>query len=93
MSEKSVIIVPQPPKNLCPICGKPAYSLGGIHPQCAMHQADQPRLNRLRTTKAAEAATKKPANERQVWKKRCPKCGTHVHARRETCSCGHKFGG
>jgi hypothetical protein len=42
-SEKSVIIVPQAPKNLCPICGKAAYSLGGIHPQCAMQQADKPR--------------------------------------------------
>jgi uncharacterized OB-fold protein len=93
MSEKSVVVIPQPPKNLCPICGKPAYSLGGIHPQCAMQQADEPRLARLRTTKAAEAKTKKPAKERQVWKKRCPKCGTQIHARRETCTCGHKFGG
>ncbi len=93
MSEKSVIIVPQPPKHVCPICGKAAYSLGGIHPQCAMKQADEPRLNQLRTTKAVEAKTKKPEKPRQVWKKRCPKCGTQVHARRESCSCGHKFGG
>jgi hypothetical protein len=91
MSEKSVVVVPQTPKNLCPICGKPAYSLGGIHPQCAMQQADEPRLNRLRTTKAAEAQTKKPEKTRQVWKKRCPKCGTSIHARRETCTCGHNF--
>ena len=42
-SEKSVIIVPQTPRNLCPICGKAAYSLGGIHPQCAMQQADRDR--------------------------------------------------
>jgi hypothetical protein len=58
-----------------------------------MQQADEPRLNRLRTTKAAEAKAKKPAKERQVWKKRCPKCGTQVHARRENCSCGHRFSG
>ena len=74
MSEKSVVVIPQPPKNLCPICGKAAYSLGGIHPQCAMQQADEPRLNRLRTSKAAEAQSKKPEKTRQVWKKRCPKC-------------------
>jgi hypothetical protein len=91
MSEKSVIIEPQPPRNLCPICGKATYSLGGIHPQCAMQQADEPRLSRLRTSKAAEATVKKPAKVRQVWKKRCPKCGTQVHARPESCRCGHKF--
>jgi hypothetical protein len=91
-SEKSVIIEPQRPKTLCPICGTPTYSAGGIHPQCAMQQADKPRLERLRTAKTAEANTKKP-KARQVWKKRCPKCGTQVHARRESCSCGHKFGG
>ena len=43
-SEKSVIIIPPPPKNLCPVCGKAAYSLGGIHPQCAIQQADEPRM-------------------------------------------------
>lgn len=90
-SEKSVIVVPQIPKNLCPICGKASYSLGGIHPQCAMHQADEPRLIRLRTAKAAETKIKKPI--RQTWKKKCPKCGTQLHVRREVCECGHKFGG
>lgn len=88
-SEQSVIIVPQPPKNLCPICGKASYSVGGIHPQCAMQQADEPRIVKLRTAKAADAKIKKPV--RQTWKKRCPKCGNQVHARREACECGHKF--
>jgi hypothetical protein len=92
-SEKSVVIVPQAPRNLCPICGKAAYSLGGIHPQCAMQQADKPRIDRLRTAKASDSSEKKPEKTRQVWKKRCPKCGTQVHARRESCTCGHKFGG
>lgn len=91
-SEKSVVIIPPPPKNLCPVCGKPAYSLGGIHPQCAMLQADMPRMNRLRTKAAEAKAATKPEKQRQVWKKRCPKCGTQVHARRETCTCGHSFG-
>jgi rRNA maturation endonuclease Nob1 len=89
-SEESIVIVPQPPKHLCPICGKPSYSVGGIHPQCAMQQADEPRLVRLRTKKAADTKVKKPV--RQTWKKRCPKCGTHVHARRGVCKCGHEFG-
>jgi hypothetical protein len=90
-SEKSVVVVPPPPKNLCPVCGKPAYSLGGVHPQCAIEQADQPRILRLRAARAAEPKTKKPA--RQSWQKRCPKCGAQSHVRRKTCKCGHNFGG
>jgi rRNA maturation endonuclease Nob1 len=89
-SEKSVIFIPQPPKNLCPICGKATYSLGGVHPQCAMQQADAPRIIQLRAAKVAEASVKKPV--RKTWKKRCPKCGTEVHARRGVCKCGHEFG-
>ena len=31
----------------CPVCGKQSYSLEGIHPQCAMQQADAPRQRQL----------------------------------------------
>src|SRR5437868_11037237 len=72
-SEKSVVVIPAPPKHLCPICGKPSYSLGGIHPQCAIQQADEPRIVRLRAAKVAESKAKKPVQ--QKWKKRCPVCG------------------
>lgn len=89
-SEKSVVMIPPPPRNLCPICGKAAYSAGGIHPQCAMQQADEPRILKLRTAKVAEAKVKKPAP--QTWKKTCPKCGTPMHASRDACKCGHQFG-
>ena len=88
-SEKAIEIVPQPPRNLCPICGKATYSAGGIHPQCAMQQADEPRLVRLRAAKSVEIKTKKPVQ--QSWKKKCPKCGTQVPARLEVCKCGLKF--
>jgi hypothetical protein len=89
-SEKSVLIVPQPPKNLCPVCGTPSYSLGGIHPQCAIQQADEPRLARLRTAaKAAPPKVKTPTQ--QPWKKQCPKCGTQSHVTLKRCPCGHKF--
>ena len=98
-SEKSVVIVPQTPKILCPICGKPTYSSGGIHPQCAMQKADEPRLIRLKAARAAEARSDKPATQRkpiksavQTWKKRCPKCGAQVYARQNACRCGHDFG-
>jgi predicted RNA-binding Zn-ribbon protein involved in translation (DUF1610 family) len=88
--EEFVVVVPQPARTPCPICGKASYSPGGVHPQCAMQQADEPRILRLRAAKVAEAKTKKPP--RQTWKKKCPKCGTQLHLRREVCKCGHKFG-
>jgi predicted RNA-binding Zn-ribbon protein involved in translation (DUF1610 family) len=87
--EEPILIVPQPPKNLCPICGQVTYSAGGIHPQCAMQQADEPRLARMKTRKAAETKTKKPA--RNVWKRQCPKCGAQAHVRQAVCKCGHKL--
>jgi hypothetical protein len=90
-NEEVIVIVPQTPRNLCPICGKAAYSAGGIHPQCAMQQADEPRLVRLKAAKVAETKVKKPAAARQTWKKKCPKCGAQLHVRREACACGHKF--
>jgi hypothetical protein len=33
--------------SCCPVCGKRSYSRDGIHPQCAMVQADAPRKMRL----------------------------------------------
>ena len=29
-----------PARACCPVCGKPSYSLNGLHPQCAVAQAD-----------------------------------------------------
>ena len=29
--------------TVCPVCGKKSYSAAGIHPQCAVQQADAPR--------------------------------------------------
>jgi hypothetical protein len=39
-------------RALCPVCNQPAYSLAGIHPQCAERQAEPPRPK----GKAKEAA-------------------------------------
>jgi endogenous inhibitor of DNA gyrase (YacG/DUF329 family) len=88
-SEKLVSILPPPAQHLCPICGKASYSLGGIHPQCAMQQADEPRLVRLKAAKATAPKPKKAA--KQSWQKKCPACGTHSHVSRQRCQCGHKF--
>lgn len=43
---------------ICPVCGQPTYSAGGIHPQCAQIQADAPRKQRLQEERKAEAAKK-----------------------------------
>jgi hypothetical protein len=38
--EKKHYHAPLPSRPLCPVCKKPVYSRGGIHPQCAMIQSD-----------------------------------------------------
>lgn len=90
-SEKSVIVLPPKPRQVCPICGTASYSLGGVHPQCALKQADEPRLEKMRATKAAEPKVKKPP--RHSWQKKCPQCGLQSHVNRKVCSCGHNFVG
>jgi endogenous inhibitor of DNA gyrase (YacG/DUF329 family) len=89
-SEKTDIVVAPPAKLPCPVCGKASYSPGGIHPQCAMQLADEPRLARLRATKAATPKPQKAA--RKSWQKKCPACGKQSHVSRQSCECGHTFG-
>lgn len=36
-------ITANPPRKRCPVCHQTVYSLAGIHPQCAMLQADPPK--------------------------------------------------
>ncbi|MCI0358317.1 MAG: hypothetical protein L0211_07535 [Planctomycetaceae bacterium] len=81
---KPTFVAQKPP--LCPVCGKPSYSLGGVHPQCAVSRADKVR-------KASQPPPKpKPAAASGQWKKTCPRCHRQVAARRYTCECGHTFG-
>ncbi len=88
---KPVPIVTQPVKNLCPICGKASYSRDGIHPQCSLQKADEPRNQRLREARKKEVKVAAP--RQQSWSKKCPACGVQVHVRLIECGCGHKFGG
>jgi endogenous inhibitor of DNA gyrase (YacG/DUF329 family) len=88
---KPVPILPETVRKLCPICGKASYSRGGIHPQCALLQADAPRNARLRTARKKEPKVATP--QQRKWSKTCPECGVQVHARLLACSCGHQFGG
>lgn len=76
-----------PSQNRCPVCGKTAYSRGGIHPQCATARSDA----EFKALKKAEALTT-PAPATTPWnKKKCPQCQQHVPARRFACECGHQF--
>ena len=57
MSEKKPVFT-EPNSKACPVCGKSSYSLGGIHPQCAVLLADAPRADRLDAEKKAKAKAK-----------------------------------
>ena len=73
----------------CPVCGQPSYSAAGIHPQCAMEQADAKRMKQVaRPKKKAKASNSTGA---RAWQKICPKCRTFVHCRKAVCECGHTF--
>ena len=39
-NRKPLPLLPQPVREICPVCGKASYSKNGIHPQCAITQAD-----------------------------------------------------
>jgi hypothetical protein len=67
----------------CPVCGKPSYSRGGVHPQCAVARADK--VRKLKTPPKPKTAVL------GQWKKRCPRCNRELPARRYSCECGHKF--
>jgi hypothetical protein len=60
---KPTPLVPQPTPKTCPICGHSSYSPDGIHPQCAVTQADAPRKTQLDATKKAMAIEKQQAAE------------------------------
>ncbi len=86
--KKPTPLIFQPSDKVCPVCGQQTYSQGGIHPQCAVHQADAARAEKLKAERKREANTPK----RSTWtKKKCPKCGSESHVRRKVCDCGHVF--
>jgi hypothetical protein len=44
MSEKKPLpLIKMPKRKECPVCGHASYSATGIHPQCALSQADAQR--------------------------------------------------
>jgi hypothetical protein len=40
ISKKPRHIISSSDRKPCPVCGKASYSLGGVHPQCAVVQSD-----------------------------------------------------
>jgi hypothetical protein len=46
------------------VCGKRSYSLHGIHPQCAVQQADAPRQKKLAEEKRKLARQREAAAAR-----------------------------
>lgn len=76
----------------CPVCGEISYSLGGVHPQCAVRQADASRLAEIKRREQVKPVGK-PKNEIRPWQKRCPRCRTIQHVRKKTCECGHRLSG
>ena len=79
-------VVADSSKKICPVCAERSYSPGGIHPQCAVVQADA-----TRTKKIKAAPKSAPKSSRWSPKKMCPKCRTELHVRRKKCDCGHDF--
>jgi hypothetical protein len=55
---------PEPPRNICPVCGEPSYSHAGIHPQCSAAQADAERVREAKIAlKDVEAGDTNPSTD------------------------------
>ena len=88
-NKKPTPLVKLPDRKVCPVCKQPSYSRDGIHPQCALERADEPRKKQLAAEKSKQAKKKTTRNS---WKKKCPQCFAEVHVRLKVCTCGHDFG-
>jgi hypothetical protein len=51
------------PAKKCPVCQQSSYSFGGIHPQCAVKKADEPKKQALSEERKLLRAKKKSMNE------------------------------
>jgi hypothetical protein len=50
----------RPVRRVCPVCGAIAYSIAGMHPQCAMQQSDPVLARRLRALHKTALKNRKP---------------------------------
>src|SRR4051812_23245824 len=84
---KPVPIIPLGSKAVCPVCHKPSYSRGGMHPQCALARADA----KTRAALKAKATTDEKRAVKKPWAKICPKCKRQIPSRRMVCDCGQEL--
>jgi hypothetical protein len=92
MNKKPAPLCAQATRRCCPVCGEVTYSAAGIHPQCAVRQADAIRLDRVKAEKSApKPIPSSPTLDVRPWQKICPKCRVVVHVRKKACDCGHVF--
>ncbi len=93
MSEKKPVpIFAEGNIKFCPVCRKRSYSRDGVHPQCAVIQADASRTEQLQAERKKQSPKKNNSTQRTWAQKTCPKCNVQLHARRKVCDCGFNFG-
>ena len=90
MNRKPLPLYGHPVREHCPVCGEVSYSAAGIHPQCAVQQAD---AKRMKQAKPRSKSLKKVNKGTDVkpWQRSCPRCKTLVHVRKLICACGYAF--
>ena len=91
-AKKPLPLISRRKHERCPVCGEISYSLGGVHPQCSVRQADEKRMDRIKRNKSVEKKAK-PVSAAKPWQRVCPKCKALQHVRKKVCTCGHEFGG
>jgi len=90
MTSKPKPLYDPPVPRICPVCGHASYSAGGVHPQCAVRQADSRRLEAAKQ-RAAQAVAGSGRRQKKAWHRFCPRCQKQVHLRNQRCECGHSF--
>ncbi|MBX3438171.1 MAG: hypothetical protein KF861_11820 [Planctomycetaceae bacterium] len=88
-AKKPQPLISRPKHDRCPVCGEISYSQTGVHPQCAMRQADAKRMKHIARKPAA--ASRKSVDAAKPWQRICPKCKALQHIRKKVCPCGHTF--
>lgn len=76
-------------RRICPVCGKTAYSVAGIHPQCAVRREDDIRMTRLRAIKQENPSSESARlnSDRDAWQRLCPICKAVQHPKTKPCDC------
>ncbi len=93
MNQKPQPLYPSRNRKHCPVCEKVSYSAAGIHPQCAMDQADAKRIQEVKPLSKSPKKTLTKDADAKPWQKTCPNCKEFMHIRKKLCDCGYAFSG